>query len=156
MRALLVVASLLLPVVALGGPEDIVLELRGQRVIDIKNVTRISVEDVSIVDAKPLNAGQVWLVATAVGETVVGVWQANGELATFKVKVQAPSPRALRVGGELLVEDDFDQIEATTPNVEVRIVSRGVGVIRAKGQGKGSVVMSKAGVVLRDVPIIVK
>lgn len=156
MRALLFVASLLLPVVALGSPEDIVLELRGQRVIDIKNVTRISVEDVSIVDAKALNAGQVWLVATAVGETVVGVWQTNGELATFKVKVQAPNPRAIRVGGELVVEDDFDQIEATSPNVEVRIVARGVGVIRAKAPGKGAAVLSKGGIVLRDVPIIVK
>lgn len=147
--------SVLLPTLAFAGP-DVVLELRGQRVLDVANVTRISVEDVSIVDVKALNAGQVWLVGTAIGETTVGLWQANGELVTFKVKVEPPSPRAMRVGGELLIEDDFDQIEATAALIEVRIIARGVAVVRAKSAGKASVVLSSRGVVLRDVPVIVK
>lgn len=145
----------LLSVNALAA-QDVVLEVRGQRVLDVAQVTRISVEDVSIVDVRTLNAGQIWLVGTAVGETTVGVWQSNGELTTFKVKVEAPSPRALRVGGELVVEDDFDQIDTTSLNVELRILSRGVAVVRAKTAGKATVVLSLRGVPVRDVPIIVR
>jgi Flp pilus assembly secretin CpaC len=136
--------------------QDVSLEVRAQRVLDAPGVVRISVEDVSVVDVRVLNSGQVWVLGTAVGETTVGLWRANGELTTFKVKVDAPAPRSLRVGGELLVEDDFDQVEATSPAVEVRIIQRGQVVVRAKAPGKATVVLTSRGAPVREVPINVK
>lgn len=136
--------------------QDVVLEVRSQRVLDVPGISRLSVEDPSVVDVRALNAGQMWLVGVAVGETTVGVWHTNGELTTFKVRVDAPSPRALRLGGELLIEDDFDQIETTSLNVEVRILARGVAVVRAKAAGKATVVLSLRGLSVRDIPIIVR
>jgi hypothetical protein len=148
----------LLPMLAsaVSLAQDVTLEVRNQRVLESPGVVRISVEDVSVVDVRVLNTGQVWVLGTAVGETTVGLWRSNGELTTFKVKVEAPAPRSLRVGGELLLEDDFDQVEATSPAVEVRIVQRGQVVVRAKAPGKATVVLTSRGAPVRDVPIVVK
>jgi hypothetical protein len=149
---------LLLPMLAsaVSLAQDVTLEVRNQRVLEAPGVVRISVEDVSVVDVRVLNTGQVWVLGTAVGETTVGLWRSTGELTTFKVKVEAPAPRSLRVGGELLLEDDFDQVEATSPAVEVRIVQRGQVVVRAKAPGKATVVLTSRGAPVRDVPIVVK
>jgi hypothetical protein len=153
MRSLFVL-SILLSSYALA--QDVTLEVRSQRVLEAPGVVRISVEDVSVVDVRVLNTGQVWVLGTAVGETTVGLWRSSGELSTFKVKVEAPAPRNLRLGGELLIEDDFDQVEATSPAVEVRIVQRGQVVVRAKAPGKATVVLTSRGAPVRDVPINVK
>ncbi|MCU0700114.1 MAG: pilus assembly protein N-terminal domain-containing protein [Myxococcaceae bacterium] len=153
MRTLLLITTLS-PLVALA--QDVSLEVRGQRVVDAPGVVRISVEDVSVVDVRVLNTGQVWILGTAVGETTVGLWRSNGELSTFKVKVEAPAPRTLRVGGELLLEDDFDQVESTSAAVEVRILQRGQVAVRAKSPGKATVVLTSRGAPVRDVTINVK
>jgi hypothetical protein len=72
------------------------------------------------------------------------------------VKVEVPAPRSLRVGGELLVEDDFDQVEAMSPALEARIVQRGQVVVRAKARARATVVLTSRGAPVREVPINVK
>jgi hypothetical protein len=52
--------------------QDVSLEVRAPRVLDAPGVVRISVDDVSVVDVRVLNTGQVWVLGTAGGETTVG------------------------------------------------------------------------------------